>query len=139
MREYEDVKWDLIGLGEVGMISAVFIILLERYTLCNKSLVDKKEQAAGFLTNKNPTRNVDEFFSIIERVARISIKLDRDSLSPHIKLQRRTNRKFSIKIIKTALRRHKAQCSTVKGHFTARVGTRNVGKSSSHFGVEKNK
>lgn len=72
--ELVSIKWNATGLSEVRTDEA-HTMLKNRHVLCYHGLVDRK-LAVGFLINKNIAgNNIEKFYSIIERVISVVIKV----------------------------------------------------------------
>ena len=61
-------------VSKVKITGETFKVLQEGYIFCYKSHTDRKENGVGLFIKKNSAGNVEEFFSVSERVARFTIK-----------------------------------------------------------------
>ena len=84
MEEIENIKWHIIGLSEVRRNGELLMNIKEGYLLYHKGRDDIKQSGVGFLINKEITKNMKEFPGESDRVASLTIKL---------------NRKYNLKII----------------------------------------
>ena len=75
--ELSGISWDIIGLSEVRRTGEAYTVLTNGHVLCYRGLPDKRESGVGFLVHNNIAGNIDEFYSINERVAVVVIKLNR--------------------------------------------------------------
>ena len=74
--ELEGVKWDIIGLSEVRRTGEESIELKNGHIFCYRAQKDKKEHGVGSLVNKELEGNIENFYSVSERVADLIIKLN---------------------------------------------------------------
>lgn len=77
LEELLDINWDIIELSEVRRTEEGFIELSSGHILCYRGPQEKREHGVSFLIHREIAGNVEEFFSINERVAIIATKLNK--------------------------------------------------------------
>ena len=77
LNELKEVKWDIIGLSEVRRTGEQFIKLNCGHIVCFKGLSDKRECGVGFLINESLAGNIEEFYSLSERVAGLILRVNK--------------------------------------------------------------
>lgn len=77
LEELEGVSWDIIGLSKVRRAHEGYTVLNNGHVLCYRGLPEKREYGVGFLIHKDIVGNVDEFYSINERVTCAVINLNK--------------------------------------------------------------
>ena len=140
--ELRNVKWDILGLSEVRRTGEAFIKLADGHVLCYKGKDDRKECGVGFLINKRLAGNVDEFFSINERVAGITLKLNKRYHIKVIQVYAPTSTHNDEEVerfyedVERAMKRNKTQFTFVIGDFNSKVGQKRIGETAvGNFGI----
>ena len=142
LEELRNVNWDIIGLSEVRRTGEAFIELPDGHVLCYRGKDDEKRHGVGFLINKRIAGNVEEFFSINERVAGLIIKLNQRYKVKVIQVYAPTSTHTDEEIenfyedVETAMKKHNTQFTFVIGDFNAKVGQKVAGETVlGNFGV----
>ena len=76
--EIDNIKWDIVGLGEVRRKDERKIQLNSDNILFWKGSINKNEAGVGFLINKNIAGNVTNFKAISERLIKITLRLSKN-------------------------------------------------------------
>ena len=76
--EIDNIKWDIVGLGEVRRKDERKIQLSSGNILFWKGSTNKNEAGVGFLINKNIAGNVTNFKAISERLIKITLRLSKN-------------------------------------------------------------
>ena len=141
--ELDGVKWDIIGLSEVRRTGEEFVVLKNGHILCYRGQSDKKEHGVGFLVNKELAGNIENFYSLNERVAGLIIKLNNRYRLKIIQVYAPTSayddehvEKF-YEDVEEAMKKHKTQYTFIVGDFNAKVGKKSVGMTAlGNFGID---
>ncbi len=103
---------------------------------------DRKDRGICFLINKNLAGNIEEFFSVKERVAGIIIKLNKRCKLKVLQVYAPTSTHSDEEVeqfyedAEEAMKKHNTHFSIVVGDFNAKIGMKNVGESAvGHFGI----
>ena len=138
LEELSSIKWDVVGLCEVRRLGEEQKLLNEGHVLYwrGKPLGSKQELGVGFLIHKRLEKNIVEFYSVSERVASVTIKL---------------NTRYNLKIIQVyaptcshsdeeiesfyedvhlASERTKSHFTIIMGDFNAKIGKKTEGETA---------
>ena len=144
MHELEGIKWDIIGLSEVRRTGEAFIELKEGHVLCYRGHKSRKEHGVGFLINKQLAGNIEEFYSINERIAGLILRLNKKYKMKILQIYAPTSAHEDEEVEKfyedvdVALQKHKTQFTFLMGDFNAKVGLRKAGELSvGKFGIDR--
>ena len=142
LEELSDIKWDIIGLSEVRRTGEGFVELNSGHILCYRGHQDKKEHGVGFLIHREIAGNVEEFFSINERVAVVVIKLNKRYKLKIVQAYAPTSSHDDDAVdkfyedVESAMNKGTAQFTIVMGDFNAKVGAKQIGERSiGNFGI----
>ena len=134
LEELADVKWDIIGLSEIRRTGEAFKVLDSGHILCYRGLPDRKQHGVGFLIHKEIAGNVEEFYSVSERVAAVVVKLNRryklkvvQAYAPTASYDDEAVDSF-YEGIESAMNKVSTQYSVIMGDFNAKVGQKQVGE-----------
>ena len=138
LEELSSIKWDVVGLCEVRRLGEEQKIINDGHVLYwrGKSQGSKQELGVGFLIHKSLEKNIIEFYSVSERVASVTIKL---------------NNRYNLKIIQVyaptcshsdeeiesfyedvhlASERIKTNFTIIMGDFNAKIGKKTEGETA---------
>lgn len=134
LEELADVKWDIIGLSEVRRTGEAFKVLDSGHILCYRGLPDLKQHGVGFLIHKDIAGNVEEFYSVSERVTAVVVKLNRRYKLKVVQVYAPTASYDDEAVdsfyedIESAMNKVSTQYSVIMGDFNAKVGQKQVGE-----------
>ena len=130
LNELSLIKWDVVGLCEVRRLGEEQKILNNGHVLYwrGKPQDSKQESGVGFLVHKRLEKNIVEFYSVSERVASVTLKLnDRYNLkivqvyAPTCSHPDEEVESF-YEDVQVATDRAKAHFTVIMGDFNAKVG-----------------
>lgn len=75
--ELQGIKWDIVGLGEVRRRGEELTVLKSGHHFYHIGKMNKSEAGVGFLVHKSIAGNISEIKGINERLAQITIKINK--------------------------------------------------------------
>ena len=142
LEELKEINWDIIGLSEVRRVGESYLELNEGHIFCFRGHESNKENGVGFLINKNLAGNIEEFFSISDRIAGLIIKLNKKYKMKIIQIYAPTSTHTDEEMeifyedLDRALKKQKTQFTFVIGDFNAKVGQKRRGElAMGNFGI----
>uniref|UniRef100_A0A6G5ABF2 Putative endonuclease-reverse transcriptase n=1 Tax=Rhipicephalus microplus TaxID=6941 RepID=A0A6G5ABF2_RHIMP len=131
--ELEGVKWDIIGLSEVRRTDEAYTVLQNGHVLCYRGLADRRELGVGFLIHRNIAGNIEEYYSINERVVGIVIKLNKRYKMKVVQAYAPTSSHDDASVesfyedVESAMSKVKTQYTILMEDFHAKVGKKQAG------------
>jgi hypothetical protein len=126
--ELEGIKWDVIGISEVRRRGEQMVELKSGHHFYHIGMSDKSEAGVGFLVHKSLAGNISEIKGINERLAQLTLKINKRYKVKIIQVYAPTSTHDDAKVdklyeeITELLHNSKTQFTIIMGDFNAKVG-----------------
>ncbi|XP_030850967.1 uncharacterized protein LOC115928190 [Strongylocentrotus purpuratus] len=134
--ELQGIKWDIVGLGEARRRGEELTVLKSGHHFYHIGKKNKIEAGVGFLVHKSIAGNISEIKGINERLAQITIKINKRYKIKIIQVYAPTSTHDDEEVenlyeeITDVMKCSKTQFTIVMGDFNAKVGKREEGEGS---------
>ena len=138
MEELSCIKWDVVGLSEVRRLGEEQKVLKSGHAFYwrGKPEGNKQEHGVGFLVHKDLEGNLLEFFSINERVASVTFKLNERYRLKIVQVYAPTCSHSDEEVekfyedIEAIMNRESAHFNVIMGDFNAKIGKKTAGETA---------